>query len=410
MRPLWHLKRDLENDRIPVPTLVYAERDLAHHILDSIEPIRFERDARMFQRVRQVQALYQLWPDDEWKKTWVRKEEPIRALIPTSRFTSVLQTVAADWADALRELGHEARVMIEETPYERLSWHTQVREIVEYQPTLWMQVDHHRGELGYGKVPWQLPAISWLMDRLPPLYERDLPQALRERDWLFAFWPRFAEELMDLGYRNVRVLGPSANTNIYFPRLGKLDDPPDVAIVSNALSGAGDVRMAQKLAMARAVVRSGRSLGLWGAGWAEIADLGRYARGYIADRDEVARVYSSVKIVLSGNFDTNALPRPLEVAACGGFCLPLAHRTDDHAGGLHDYLRRGSEIVTVPHILDLPDAIRSWCAADSARRWISTHARARVLRDHTHVIRMRWLLDLIAREFGKMLAPPRKIC
>jgi hypothetical protein len=154
-----------------------------------------------------------------------------RVLLPSSRFTTVLQFAARDTAAAFEELGWEARVLIERATHERNHGESVLREIEAYRPDLVFLIDHLRQEQK-GVYPPQLPVVCWAQDHLPNLMNPQAGAGVGPMDFVLSFCsPLFIDTY---GYPARQVI----DTPMMLTRPPKLpdrwsSDGDDLAYVSN---------------------------------------------------------------------------------------------------------------------------------------------------------------------------------
>lgn len=86
--------------------------------------------------------------------------------------------------------------------------------------------------------------------------------------------------------------------------------------------------------------------------------------------------------------------RVFDVPACGAFLLT------DHRAQMERLFEPGSEVAVYADPQEIPDLVRHYLARPEERDRIARAARKRVLAEHTYVIRMGQLLDVMKRTFG----------
>ena len=106
-----------------------------------------------------------------------------RVLLLTTRFSSVLQYSTRDAAEGFRQIGWDARVVIEPTPAHRLYRPAIRRALDEFKPDLVFQIDHLRHEHG-DLFPPNLPFACWVQDHLPNLTSDAAGAAVGPRDFV----------------------------------------------------------------------------------------------------------------------------------------------------------------------------------------------------------------------------------
>lgn len=106
-----------------------------------------------------------------------------RALLLTTRFSTVLQHSTRSMAEALESLGWETQIVIEPSAYHRAYRHAIRQTIAEFKPDLWFQIDHLRYEHD-GLLPTNLPTVCWVQDHLSNLMSRDAGRSVGETDFV----------------------------------------------------------------------------------------------------------------------------------------------------------------------------------------------------------------------------------
>lgn len=95
---------------------------------------------------------------------------PLRALVPTSRFTTFMQHSAADLMEALQAAGCESDLLVEPDPFSRLSSLAYLRRIVARRPDLVVMINWTRATLSM-PLPRELPVVSWMQDAMPRQFD-----------------------------------------------------------------------------------------------------------------------------------------------------------------------------------------------------------------------------------------------
>ncbi len=133
---------------------------------------------------RQVEAYYAAVSHRELAAVMaMRGDRRPRAMVKTSRFTTVLRYAAADAAAALAQLGWEVRFVMEDHDWQRTSVTALRRHVAEFKPDLVFAIDHLREEFG-GLYPPQLPYACWIQDDLPNLTKPEAGRAIGVRDFV----------------------------------------------------------------------------------------------------------------------------------------------------------------------------------------------------------------------------------
>ncbi len=127
----------------------------------------------------------------QYKKMIIRQspnfDDPVkRAFLMTSRHTSVIQYTSKGIARALKKLGYDVKLMIEEDDLQILHKDMRMKAIYEFNPHLTININHMYNEFLNEKT-WN---IVWWQDPMPDLVK---PDALyvRDRDIVFSYCRNF---------------------------------------------------------------------------------------------------------------------------------------------------------------------------------------------------------------------------
>jgi hypothetical protein len=110
-------------------------------------------------------------------------QRPPRALILTTRFSTVLQHASRDTARALERLGWSTRLAIESQPWHTAGRSSLIDHLDQFTPDLVFQIDHLRHEHG-PLIPENLPFVCWIQDHLPNLTSSDAGAKVGRRDFV----------------------------------------------------------------------------------------------------------------------------------------------------------------------------------------------------------------------------------
>lgn len=221
---------------------------------------------------------------------------PPRALLLTTRFSTVLQYSTADAAAALRELGWEVAVAIEPSPHHVLTFPGLRQQMLDLRPDVILQIDHVRSEHGE-LFPGTIPFLCWTQDHLPNLTCRDAGAAQGPLDVLLTnHGPWYTREF---GYPSDRQIALGKLTRMPELPASWDDDGPDLCYVSNASKSPQSAT--EELERAYAPV-SGVLAGLvrpCAARLTSIYDGGGWVSGTVAMRELVAEVARERGVTLS---------------------------------------------------------------------------------------------------------------
>ncbi|MCA9292241.1 MAG: hypothetical protein KDA20_00325 [Phycisphaerales bacterium] len=128
---------------------------------------------------------------------------PARILIPTSRLSTFVQHSAHDFADALRNLGCDVRMLIEPDDHTRLSSVAFARPFADWQPDVVVSIGHTRAMLS-NILPTNVPLVTWMQDRCTDFFRTDAGRSVGTLDLLVGF--PYSELFESFGYPPDQVL------------------------------------------------------------------------------------------------------------------------------------------------------------------------------------------------------------
>lgn len=174
----------LAEPMIPFPQVCTMQGEAGRVIEQGMRRIGQVISAAAMQIQPRVQAYYSQL--DSAELAAVFGDDPPRtprALIITSRFTTVLQHSARDCVDALGRLGWDARLLIEPGEHLQITGTKIQRVLDDLRPDMVLVIDHLRHE--YPRVfPPQLPWVCWVQDHLPNLTSRAAGATVTKRDFV----------------------------------------------------------------------------------------------------------------------------------------------------------------------------------------------------------------------------------
>ena len=159
-----------------------------------------------------------------------------RVLLLTSRFTTVLQYVVRDLAEAFEARGWEVRILVEPSDRHRITLTGIVDTAVEFRPDLVAQISHLRHELK-GAIPADVPFLAWLQDMLPTTMNAEAGSQVERRDFVLTFCPGLLTR--DYGFPRrqcipVPIMLTHERERTDVPVVGGAGSTPDLVYVSNA--------------------------------------------------------------------------------------------------------------------------------------------------------------------------------
>jgi hypothetical protein len=463
---LWFVGEDWKDQLLRFfddrPMMVLPEKVIAAGGKDGVQEALSSLRSRQAFQVRETlarsRAYYAQKEECGTGGPWA-EDVPVRVLLITSRFTTVLQYQVRDLAEGFRRLGCPVEVLIERSSVERMTARGLTGCIARFRPDLVVQLDHLRTEW-QGLIDPRVRFVCWIQDRLPHLTRRDLIEALSDRDVTFCSWHAMKRECEALGYPDVELLYTAADDGVYRPSEWKRPEYVcDVAFVSN-VEPVGDHRRYPGLVRRGVEILRKEGIGyrdpafysallhrleretgvsvapedrgmlehylsftveryvqrtlpiqwaqemkvsikLFGSGWDKIPAFRHLACGPVAPGEDLCALYRSAKIHLHANSDHNVHQRVFECLASGGMILAWAHPTDERPGGLGEVLEIGREVMTYDGKEDFQSKLRTYLENPRAREEAVRVGQARVLREHTFRHRAEQILETVRRRAGR---------
>lgn len=156
---------------------------------DLIEVVRGLHRAQQEEHARlsdAMRAIYSGRDVEWWRERWASaldgRGEPLRLLIPVSRYSTFVKHSASDLASALEGLGCEARLLSEPDAHSRLVSVAYLREMASWKPDAVMVINHARRHLA-AMMPSEVPFITWIQDRLPILFDEAVGRSMGPLDF-----------------------------------------------------------------------------------------------------------------------------------------------------------------------------------------------------------------------------------
>ena len=348
---------------------------------------------------------------DELRSTMERIDDgkPIKVLLLTSMYTTVLKHCTHSMARALRSLGHDVTTLQEGSHFSKVTPGSIAYAERAFEPDAIFLIDSVRSNLG-GCVPDNVPFVTWIQDDVPRLAEREAIDSLGPLDIVYALSPSMAESYRERGYPEVSVL-PFAVDHEKYSSAPANDTEKVVAFITHIPEQPIlHDRRADRIAVADMMLEEGIPVALYGNGWDEIARFRPYARGPVEPGWELQGVYRRSAVVLHVSTGVNMHSRVLEAIASGGFVLARRCLTDWDEGDLCDCLdiadeaEQGSELATYFYPSEFVDIVNRAFGDEAWRHRFILRGQARVARDHGYDSRAKTVLAGIADGIRATLA------
>jgi hypothetical protein len=110
--------------------------------------------------------------------------QPLRVLIPISRYSTFVRHSASDLASALVRAGHAAQVLTEPDAHSRLTTPAYLNAFDTFKPDLVVLINYTRKHMAQA-VPAGVPVVCWVQDRMAHLFDPGAGASQGELDFLF---------------------------------------------------------------------------------------------------------------------------------------------------------------------------------------------------------------------------------
>lgn len=223
--------------------------------------------------------------------------------------------------------------------------------------------------------------VTWLPDDLRTAHTA--AALARPYDQIYAIGTDVAADIADRLGRTVDVLAVGADPSVYRPIRTK-----DQYRANVVFAGAATPRRERLLSE---VAEFG--LAIWGPGWRQTS-LRDYCRGEAASTEDYVNAYGGATVAI--NIHHVLVEGDPHEAACNQRLFELAAmgaaQVVDERGDLPRYFRGGDEVLPFHDAAELREHVRELVENPSEAERLGAAGRARLLRDHTYMHRMRHLL------------------
>lgn len=151
------------------------------------EIIRSARDAQQREHASLLTKVQRKYAERDavfWRCRFESSGTGLRVLLPISRYSTFVRHSAADLAESLRALGHEARILTEPDDFSKLASPAYLRAFAEFEPDLVVLINYTRAHMG-AAIPQGVPFVCWIQDRMAHLFHESPGRAQGELDFLF---------------------------------------------------------------------------------------------------------------------------------------------------------------------------------------------------------------------------------
>lgn len=152
--------------RLP-STIARTNPTLEHVLTHALREQESELGILLAQNQRTYAGRDRAWWADRFRNPGT---QPLRVLIPTTRFSTFVRHSAQDLAQALRDEGWRAEVLEEPDNFSQLSTNGYARAVRDLKPDLVVLINYERRAVAHA-MPAGLPVLTWVQDSMPHLFE-----------------------------------------------------------------------------------------------------------------------------------------------------------------------------------------------------------------------------------------------
>ncbi len=202
---------------LPIPSKIIQTGHPTEELSGMWRAIQDERVSMLETSRRQIDAWSDKRDIHESSMAMLGKgSRPARALVVSSRFTTVLCHNATEIVDALCRLGWHAELLIEEDDHLRLNEAAVSQVLSNVRPDVVFTINHHRNSLP--GVPATVPFVCWVQDDPPHLISPEASRGIGPFDFYAGIWM----------HRYVQQWAYPKSACIAMPRLTAMRDSPGV--------------------------------------------------------------------------------------------------------------------------------------------------------------------------------------
>ncbi len=423
---------------------------------------RFRRLAGAPELFHELERRYQQHPE-RLRRVLDQRSRPLKIVLMTSRYTTVLQHVTRDLADGFELLGHQTWVLNEQRPGEAMIAFGVAQRLLELEPDFVFVLDHIRPEYA-GLLPSGLPVVSWVLDELPQLKDPAAIALLGSLDLTYGFNGAVMRGFRALGYPNMGQLPFAVNPARYFAEpplatasgiaftthIGQFTQDPDGApglnaaltsrfaalpeillemgrispLLTSALQELGLTaspeatrqllyhalmlaRQQDREHVAQQIVAAGLPLTVYGLGWDRLPGFASKLGGIVPAGPALRQVYRQHRAVLHINRGCNIHPRVLETMCSGGLVIARRDPVDDLPGETCDQL--GDTLPLFRDQKEMLALLQRAVTDDTFRTELVLRGQARVLEQHTYQVRAAKILSDLAALVEAHLRRPNQV-
>jgi hypothetical protein len=182
----WETDLDLPWPR-QVYTLSAFRPGCSPSAVNAVSEAAGERGRKIEESHRRIEVQYASRDIRYWAQRFdealAGEGEPLRVLAAVSTHTTFLQHSMRDTKRALENLGHRCVVLTEKTDYDIIGPLTYHNAIREFDPDVFLNIDHLRPEFG-SLIPSNLPILTWDQDMLPHVFTKENMERIARHDFV----------------------------------------------------------------------------------------------------------------------------------------------------------------------------------------------------------------------------------
>ena len=177
-------EQDILGELIQLPTV---RTRIQPPVTEILRAVQARQRAAADEKSRRVRLAYA----DRDRAWWARRYDealgdagpPLRVLIPTTRYSTYIQHASRDLAEAFREAGCEAELVIESDHFTKFCSIEYLSRLEGFRPDLVVLINYTRANAG-GMFPPQLPFVCWIQDTMWQQLDAGIGGGLGDLDFL----------------------------------------------------------------------------------------------------------------------------------------------------------------------------------------------------------------------------------
>jgi len=179
--------------------------------------IQSQFNAVMRAAIMERQNLENIYKEEVSKQIPNFEEEELRIFVPACRETTVMQYVSKNIAEALQELGYNAKFFIQDNEMQTCSDRLPLFvDLHGFNPHIFIGINHLNNDI----INENVFSFIWFQDPMPVLYDKSSIN-IRSRDYIYTLFDEYTEALIKKGVDKNKIFHQPFATN---PKLFNKDE------------------------------------------------------------------------------------------------------------------------------------------------------------------------------------------